>query len=217
MHIREYALVVSRRWWMIALATLVAGATAYAIARTQQPTYRSSVRLEVTGRVESAQIPAIDRLVRQLAARVKTMTMAEAVKQRLQLEMEADALLTRLHTQAFPETLHVQIDIHDADPGRAERIAAGFADVVQERQAATMASLPAQERVNLALLERPTPARPFSPQTRSLVLAGSVLGVLFGTALVFVLDYLDETFRGPGEVERSLELPVIGVVPEAKS
>jgi capsular polysaccharide biosynthesis protein len=216
MHLREYALVVSRRWWMIALATLVAAATAFAIARSQQPTYRSSVRLEVAGRVESAQLPAIDRLVRQMAARVKTTTVADAVSQRLQLDLGADALLSRLTTQAFADTLHIQIDVDDVDPGRAERIAAGFADVVPERQAALMATVPLEERLTLTVLERPTSARLVGPQTRSLVLAGALLGLLFGTVLVFVLDFLDERFRGATDIERSLEVPVIGVVPEVK-
>jgi capsular polysaccharide biosynthesis protein len=216
MHLREYVLVIRRRWWMIALATFVAAATAYAIARAQQPTYRSSVRLEVQGRIETAQIPAIDRVLRQMAARVKTTAVAEQVRQRLQLDLNADNLIARLHTQAFADTLHIQIDVDDEDPRRAERIAGGFADVIQERQTAAMASVPADERVSLSLLELPTPARPSNPQTRSLVLGGALLGLLFGIVLVFVLDYLDETFRGPGDVERSLDLPVIGVVYEAK-
>lgn len=217
MHLREYVLVVRRRWWMVALATVVALTTAYAIARSQQPTYRSSVKLEVTGRIDYGQILAIDKLLRQMAARVKTRTVAEAVDQRLRLEMGADALLARLHTQAFTDTLHIQIDVDDADPARAERIAGGFAEVAQERQAAAMASVPAQERVNLSILEGAAPGRLFSPQTRSLVLAGALLGLLFGMVLVFILDYMDETFRGAADVQRSLDLPVVGVVPEAKT
>jgi capsular polysaccharide biosynthesis protein len=125
-------------------------------------------------------------------------------------------LLGRVTTQAFGDTLHIQIDVDDVEPARAERIAAAFADVVQERQTAAMASTPPEERLQLTVLERPTPARPFGPQTRSLVLAGALLGLLFGTVLVFALDYLDERFRGATDVERSLDLPVIGVVPETK-
>src|SRR5207342_2555099 len=117
-----------------------------------------------------------------------------------------------LHTQAFPDTMHIQIDADDADGARAERIVAAFAAVAQERQAATMVDVPAQDRVNLSLLDRPSPARPSSPQTRSVVLAGGVLGLLVGAILVVVLEYADETFRGSSDVERSLGLRVIGVI-----
>jgi capsular polysaccharide biosynthesis protein len=213
MHLREYVLVLRRRWWVVAVAALVALATSYGLARSQPPIYRSSVKLEVTGRIDYGQILAIDKLLRQLAARVTTMTVAEAVDQRLRLNMGADALLGELHTQAFSDTLQIQIDVDDADPARAERIAGAFAEIAQERQNAAMTSVPVAERVNLTLLDRPTPGRLFSPQTRSIALAGGLLGLLVGFILVFVLDYLDETFRGPADVERSLGLPVVGVVP----
>ena len=76
-----------------------------------------------------------------------------------------------------------------------------------------MATVREQERVNLSILDRPTPGRLFAPQTRSLALAGGLLGLLCGLMLVLVLDYADETFRGAGDVERSLGLHVVGVVP----
>ncbi len=213
MELREYALVVRRRWWLIALASFVALVAAYAVARTQQPTYRSSVKLEVTGRIDYGQILAIDKLLRQIAARVTTTTVAEAASQKLQTDVGADALLGKLRTQAFTDTLQIQIDVDDSDPARAERIAGAVAEVVQERQAAAMASVPSQERVNVSILDRPTPGRRSAPQTRSLVLAGGLLGLLVGIILVFLLDYADETFRGAGDIERRLTLPVLGVIP----
>jgi capsular polysaccharide biosynthesis protein len=217
MQLREYAQVLRERWWLAILTAVVAAATAYGIARSQQPTYRSSVRLEVTGRIDYGQIMAIDKTLRQLAARVTTTTVAETVRQRLQLDTPVEALLAQLHTQAFTETLHIQIDVDDADPARAQGIAAAFAEIAQERQTAAMASVPTQERVNLSILDRPTPGRLIAPQTRSLVLAGGLLGLLVGAMLVFVLDYADETFRGAAEVERVLELPLVGVIPAQPS
>jgi polysaccharide biosynthesis transport protein len=212
-HLRDYATLVRRRWWIIALAGLVALATSFAVARSQAPVYRSSVKLEVNGRIDYSQIMAIDKLLRQLAARITTTTVADAVSQRLGAGVGADELLGKLHTQAFTDTLHIQIDADDSDPVRAERIAATFAAVVQERQAAAMAAVPEQERVNVSVLDRATPGRLFAPQTRALALGGGLLGLLVGLILVIVLDYMDETFRGASDVERSLGLPVIGIVP----
>ncbi len=213
MNLREYALVVRRRWWLIVLTALVAVATSLAVARSQAPLYRSSVKLEVTGRIDYSQVMAIDKLLRQLAARITTTPVAEAVSTRLGSGIGADELLGKLHAQAFPDTMHIQIDVDDADPGRAERIAAAFASVVQDRQAAAMTDVPAQERVNLSVLDRPSPGRLSSPQTRSLVLAGGLLGLLVGMILLVGLDYADETFRSSSDVRRSLDLPIIGVVP----
>jgi len=213
MDLREYALVFRRRWWVIVLTTLAAAGTSLAIARSQPVTYRSSATLEVTGRIDYSQVMAIDKLLRQMAARITTTSVAEAVSARLGAGIGAEELLGKLHTQAFPDTMHIQIDADDADGARAERVAAAFAAVAQERQTTTMADVPAQDRVNLALLDRPSPARSSSPQTRSAVIAGAILGLLVGAMLVVVLEYADETFRGSSDVERSLGLPVIGVIP----
>ena len=40
-----------------------------------------------------------------------------------------------------------------------------------------------------------------------------LFGLLVGAALVFLLDYLDLSLRSTDDVERLLELPVLGVIP----
>ena len=57
------------------------------------------------------------------------------------------------------------------------------------------------------------PGTPVSPRlARNLVLA-LVIGLLLGVLTAFVIDYLDDSFKAPEEVEREVGLPVIGVVP----
>ncbi len=213
MQFREYLLVVRRRWWIIAIAAVASIGTAYGVAQAQTPIYRSSLRLEVSGRVDYGQIMAMDKLLRQLAARVTTTSVAEAVDRRLQLGLGSDVLLSNVRTQAFTDAMHVQLDVDDVEPRRAEQIAAAFADVAQERHGALMASVPQQERVTLSPLDRPTAARLFSPQTRTVALAGGLLGLLAGIILVFLLEYLDDSIRDVDDVERTLTLPVLGVIP----
>lgn len=189
MELREYLLVLRRYWWVWGLTTLVAAAAAFALARVQTPLYRSSVRLEVTGRIDYGQVLAIDRLLRQIAARITTTPVAEAVDERLKLDLGAPALLGKIRTQVFPDTIHIQIDVDDVDPTRTERIAATIAEVVQERQTALMAPVPDPERINIGPVDRPSAARLVAPQTRSSVLAMGLLGLLAGGVLAFVLEY----------------------------
>lgn len=212
MELREYLGVIRRRWWIVGLAATAAVVTAYLYANAQTPSYRSSVRLEATGRIDYSQFAAIDKMLRQLAARVKTSAVAEAVDERLKLGLGADALLARTSTQTIPDSLHIQIDVDDPDPGRAERLARAFAEVAQERQSAAVAPLPVQERVNVALLDRPSAPRLVWPQTLSIVLAGAVAGLLMGMVLAFVVDYLDDTLKTADDVYRSLGLWTLGAL-----
>lgn len=214
MQLREYLKVLRERWWVVLLTALVAASSAYAFAKTQTPVYRSSVKLEVTGRIDYGQILAIGQLLRQIAARVETSAVATAVDEQLRLDLGPDALLEKIHTQAFPDTIQIQIDVDDVDPGRAEQIAFALATVVKERQDALMAPVPQQERINLGIVDRPSASRLFWPQTRVLMTGAGLLGLVVGVVLAFVLDYLDDTLKDPEDVERYLELPTLGIIPE---
>jgi capsular exopolysaccharide synthesis family protein len=57
------------------------------------------------------------------------------------------------------------------------------------------------------------PVAPFRPNTRLNLLLGLVLGLAVGVAAALVLDHLDNTIGSPMELERSLSLPVLGVIP----
>lgn len=45
------------------------------------------------------------------------------------------------------------------------------------------------------------------------VLVGAFVGLVLGIALAFLLEYLDQTIKDPGDVEKILEMPLIGIVP----
>jgi polysaccharide biosynthesis transport protein len=71
---------------------------------------------------------------------------------------------------------------------------------------------------NISIVDRATlPSAPRSPNlTRNLILAflgGLLLGVLFALGL----DYLDDTFKQPEDIEQQLGMTVIGIVPKPKT
>ena len=90
MQLNEYFKVLSQRWWVIVLTALFAAASAFAFAKTQTPIYRSSVKLEVTGRIDYGQILAIGQLLRQIAARIETTAVANSVDQQLRLDLDTN-------------------------------------------------------------------------------------------------------------------------------
>jgi capsular exopolysaccharide synthesis family protein len=58
-----------------------------------------------------------------------------------------------------------------------------------------------------------TPRAAVSSKSSSTVIMGALIGLILGIALAFGIEYLDQTLKDPTEVERSLELPLLGVVP----
>jgi capsular exopolysaccharide synthesis family protein len=57
------------------------------------------------------------------------------------------------------------------------------------------------------------PQAPFRPNKRLDLLLGLCVGLGFGVAMAFFLDYLDNTIASPADVERIVRLPVLAVVP----
>lgn len=59
-----------------------------------------------------------------------------------------------------------------------------------------------------------TPTAPVKPNKKLNMMLALVLGVMVFVGLAFVLEHLDYTIKTPEDVERHLELPVLGVVPK---
>lgn len=57
------------------------------------------------------------------------------------------------------------------------------------------------------------PLYPFKPDLRRNQMVGLAIGLVLGLCMVFVLEYLDDSFKFPDEVERTLGVPLMGIVP----
>jgi capsular polysaccharide biosynthesis protein len=211
--LRDYVAVLRKGWWLIALTAVVTAASAIGFAKLQQPVYRSSVTLEVTGRLDYGTSLAIEKQLRQLNNRIQTANLASEVDRRFQFDIGAERLLEKIHTQAFPDTITIQIDVDDTDPQRAQRIANAFAEVFAERETAAQEGLPQQERRVVNVLDAAKPSRLYWPQTRVFLLSGLLLGAVLGVLLAFARDYLDDSLKTPEDVDRYLGVTTLGSIP----
>jgi capsular exopolysaccharide synthesis family protein len=70
---------------------------------------------------------------------------------------------------------------------------------------------------NVSILDEATvPPYPIKPRTRLNLMIGAMMGLFLGLAAAFFLDYLDNTFRTPDDVEKHLGLSVLGVIPKLR-
>ena len=73
MRIKQYWLVLSRRWWLIAIVTAVATASSIGFAYMQTPVYRSEVKLTVSpSRLDYGLTLVIENLLRQYSHQLQT-------------------------------------------------------------------------------------------------------------------------------------------------
>ena len=68
---------------------------------------------------------------------------------------------------------------------------------------------------NVSIVDRATkPILPRSPNLLLNLALGFIAGLLLGVLSALGLDYLDDTFKSPEDIEREIGMPVIGVVPK---
>lgn len=67
---------------------------------------------------------------------------------------------------------------------------------------------------NVAIVDRAlVPGSPYAPNLLANLLLGIVGGFLAGLLLAFILDQLDDAIKTPADLEKALNLPLLGVVP----
>jgi succinoglycan biosynthesis transport protein ExoP len=60
------------------------------------------------------------------------------------------------------------------------------------------------------------PNNRFKPNIKLNLLIGLLLGTFAGIGLAFFIEYLDDTFKSGDDIERSLGLPLLGIIPDVE-
>ena len=67
---------------------------------------------------------------------------------------------------------------------------------------------------NIRVMEKArTPAAPFRPNTRFNLMLGVFLGMMLGSVMALLLEYLDNTVSSAAELEKLVDLPILAVIP----
>jgi succinoglycan biosynthesis transport protein ExoP len=85
-----------------------------------------------------------------------------------------------------------------------------------EKQSETQlsAQLKGLNASNISIIDKAeVPVSPVAPNKRNNLLMALFIGLFGGVGLCFLFDYLDDTVKGPDDVERLVGLPSLGVIP----
>jgi capsular polysaccharide biosynthesis protein len=214
LQIRDYWLVLSKRWWLIILVAAAATLSSYGYSRLQTPIYRSEVQLTVApSRLDYGLTLVIDNLLTQYQQQLLTRQLAATVNANLQLDLPIDTLLGKVRVSAVPNGYILDITVDDTDPNRARDIALVWAQQFIQVHQAEMAPKDPQDRIDITMLDKPIPGTLYFPKTRQYVAGAGVLGLVVGAVLAFVLEYLDDTLKTSEDVERYTGLTQLGAIP----
>lgn len=208
--------VIWRRFWIIVLVAVVLGGAAFGYSVSQVPVYESSLRMLVGQDSGISETPsdslALQQLTETMSTAANSQLVAEDVVEREGLSEDAEYILSGLAVEPVPDTQFIELAYYDTDPERAVRIVEAFGEVFSE-QISEVGSEAG------GITARPwgqadVPESPVSPSPLRDAFLAAVLGGFLGLALVFLLEYLDDSWNSPEEAEEISGVPTFGVIPQ---
>lgn len=109
------------------------------------------------------------------------------------------------------DTRILSITVRDSDPNQAATIANTLRDEAAKK------IIEVTKVSDVTTLEAALPAeKPSTPQTKRNLVLGFAAGAFLATALVLVLEVLDDRVKRPQDIEEGLGMTLLGVVPQAE-
>jgi len=177
--------LLRRRWWVIALVTIVAALTALGYSLVQPRIYRAATEMVV--------LSARDNWDPKLYLEPRMQVFRAALLSFPKTDPSLPAgLADRLHVGLVPEEARIVIQVDDLDPQRAARLANDLAGrletwVDEEFNATQAAEDPLTVRT---LVPAEVPGTPYGPRYQLNTVAGAILGALVGLPVAFLWDAL---------------------------
>ncbi|CAH0346446.1 Wzz/FepE/Etk N-terminal domain-containing protein [Bacillus sp. CECT 9360] len=194
------------------LATIASGIISYFFLT---PIYQASTQILVNqSKNEEAlynnnEVQTNVQLINTYNVIIKSPAILDLVKEELNLDMTANQLNEKITVQSEQDSQVMNLSVQDSNPGRAADIANKTADVFQDEIVEIMSV------DNVKILTKATVAddqSPIKPNPLLNIAISLVVGLMAGVGLAFLLEYLDNTIKSEQDIEKLLELPVLGVI-----
>jgi capsular polysaccharide biosynthesis protein len=214
MNLTYYVRILIRRGWIIALAVVITAGSAYGLSKAQTPVYRATQKvLFQPARSDYGLTETLRILLRSFVVYMYSNDRAAAAIDRLHLDMTPGELLSVTTISSDPTQLIVQIDVDMEDGPLAAQIATEMGRLLVDYRTEANRGLLTQDRIDAVMIDTASYGL-FKPKTKINTLAGGILGLLLGGAVVFVLEYLQSNIvRSEEDVEHFLNLPVLAAIP----
>jgi capsular polysaccharide biosynthesis protein len=211
----DYVRILRRRGWIILLVALLTALAAFGFSKMQTNVYKSTLNLLVRpSRTDFGQSQAAKELLKTYEAWLYSSYRAQAVIDELQLDMTAQELLGDVEVASDNFSFMVSLAVENSDPDLANDIARTWGNQLIQWQQQENDKNRQEDRITIEFRDDPRVALD-RPNTRINTLAAFVFGALVGIILIFMLQWLESgVMQRSEDVERYLEIPVIGTIPQ---
>lgn len=214
MELGDYLRILRHRGWLILLVAVLTAAAAFGFSRMQVEVYESTLRLLVLpSRTDFGQAQAAKELLRSYEQWLRSRYRAQDVIDALQLDRTAGDLLSDVKVASDNSSFVIELTVENTDPDLANDIARKWGELLIQWQTQNNDKLRKEDRITIEFIDDPQ-AGLDRPLWKVNTAAGAVFGALLGILIIFLLEWIESGIvRRPEDVERYLDIPVIGTIP----
>jgi capsular polysaccharide biosynthesis protein len=233
MELREYWSIVRRRWWLPAAITLVALVASTFVAVRGATAYRTDMRLAVstiptpdpngTLYYDPTYYSNLDSeyLADDMSEFMTSRAFADEVHRELAasstpVDIDVGSIMSATRTKKTHR--FIDISLTTATPEQGAAIAGSISRILSDPNhvAQYLTALTAYH-TQMEIVTPPVTGRANTPLgIASEIGLRTLIGLIVGIGLAFLVDYLDPSVRTREEAERLLHIPVLGEIPKPK-
>ncbi|MDR7079592.1 capsular polysaccharide biosynthesis protein [Neobacillus niacini] len=214
--LKELLATLKKRLVMIILITMTAGLVSGVISYFfLTPIYQASTQILVNQEKSElsfyspSEVQTNLQLISTYNEIIKSSRILDKVIVQLGLDMTADQLGGKITVGSQKDSQLVNVSVQDPDPNMAADIANKTVEVFQKEIVSIM------NVDNVSILAPATVTdnqAPIKPQPVMNVAIAIVVGLMAAVGLAFLLEYFDNTIKNEQDIEKILELPILGVI-----
>ncbi|MFP7470585.1 Wzz/FepE/Etk N-terminal domain-containing protein [Niallia taxi] len=194
------------------LAMIVSAVVSYFVLT---PEYKSSTQILVNQTKDDQSVYNYNevqtnvQLISTYSVIIKSAAILNNVKNDLDLDFSVSDLNDKITVESAQNSQIMTVSVTDPDPALALNIANKTAEVFEKE----IKEIMSVDNVSiLPLANDQENQSPVSPNPPLNIVIAAVIGLLIGIGIAFLLDYLDNTVKTEQDIEKLLELPVLGAI-----
>lgn len=217
MEIRQLFNTVYRYLWILVILPLITSlAAVYYNNHMLTPIYETGATIYVGKDFNSYAPIAVndltlgEKLINDYSELIKSRLLTSEVIQEMGLQdLSPTALASKITVSARNGTRFMSVRVHDTNPTRAMDLANKVAEVFISKATKLM-------RIDsISLIDKAElPVYPIYPKPARNIILGFFAGLCAAAAIIFIVEYLDDTIKTSGGIEKQLGFVVLGSIPE---
>ena len=213
--ISEIIDAVKKRWKIIALttvlATVVSGIFSFFII---SPTYEASTKIFIgkegaeSEGYNSSDVSMYQNLIKTYSELIKTKDLVNKAIDNSEYDLSVNSVLNGITVNTLTGTQILQISYQSKSPSIAKNMLESITNefITKAEELVPNGNVKILESVEL-------PKNPVAPNKTMNIAIAFILGMMVGFGIVFLLEYLDNTYKNKEQLEKDLDIPVLGVIP----